>query len=291
MRVAHLVRLTLVPLMLTLLLDGAQASAPQAGVTIDDGLGDVYNLSLSSLLTTTADGAVLLGTLPSAGTVLSSDARGEWLSDTLDGQAAVSWHSWQTANGLGAGAFDSNTNPWAAAFTFNLQGHGDPDMSYGFYAKNTTNSTQSYSFVYGEDITPAYSGAYQLSATLGGSLSNTDGSASVSPLAGRSTIQRLELSTDGVNYFDAGVDLGEALTSNVARSTAPYGVYAASTTGLATTPLTAWRFNTQFQLTSKGDVFSASGTASLVPEPQSYAMLLAGLCVCIMLAYRNTRDK
>lgn len=291
MRVAHLARLTLVPLTLTLLLDGAQASAPQAGVTIDDGLGDVYNLSLSSLLTTTADGTVLLGDLPAAGTVLGSDASGEWQSDTLDGQAAVSWHSWQTANGLGAGAFDNATNPWAASFTFRLQGHGDPDMSYGFYAKNTTGRTQHYAFVYGEDITPAYSGAYQLSATLGGSLSNTDGSASVSPLSANGKIQRLELSTDGVNYFNAGVDLGDALTSNVARSTAPYGSYAASTTGLAATPLTAWRFNTQFQLTSQGDVFAASGTASLVPEPQSNAMLLAGLGMCALLAYRNRRDR
>ncbi len=287
MRLTSLARFSSTSLALALTLGVAHASAPQASVTVDDGLGDVYNLSLSSLLTTTADGTVLMKALPSAGTVLGSDANGEWLSDTLNGKAAVTWHSWQTVNGLGQSAFDAATNPWASKFTFYATGHGDPDMTYGFVAKNNTSSTQNYSFTYGEDIDPAYSGAYQLTATFGGSLSNTDGSATVSPLTVGGKIQKLELSTDGVNFYNAGVDAGNALSSNAAGTVT--GSDSSSTIGVAATPLTSWRFNTAFSLTSKKDVFSFTGTASLVPEPQSRAMLLAGLGVCGLLLSRQRR--
>lgn len=287
MRIARFAPYTLAPLALTLAVGVAHASAPHANVTIDDGVGDVYNLSLSSLLTTTADGSVLLAALPATGTVIGSDQYGEWMSDTLNGKAAVTWHSWQTANGLGQGAF-SSANPWATKFTFNLTGHGDPDMTYGFVAKNNTNGTQSYSFSYGEDIDPAYSGTYQLTSTFGGSLSNTDGSATVSPITVGGKIQQLELSTDGVNFYNAGVDAGNALSSNVAGTVT--GSDSAATTGVAATPLTSWRFNTTFALTSKKDVFSFTGTASLVPEPDSRLMLLAGVGVCALLVARQRRD-
>ncbi|WP_374593018.1 hypothetical protein [Aquabacterium sp.] len=288
MCIARLAPFTLAPLALTLVAGLAHATAPHATVTIDDGVGDVYNLSLSSLLTTTADGAVLMKSLPATGSVIGSDSYGEWMSDTLNGKAAVTWHSWQTVNGQGQSAFDAATNPWASKFTFYASGHGDPDMTYGFVAKNNTNATQNYSFSYGEDIDPVYSGAYQLTATFGGSLSNTDGSATVSPLTVGGKIQKLELSTDGVNFYNAGADAGNALSASAAGTIT--GSDSASATGNAATPLTSWRFATTFSLTSKKDVFSFTGTASLVPEPENRLMLLAGLGVFGLLVARQRRD-
>lgn len=263
----------------------AQASSPFASVSIATEGGSSYDLAMDSLLTSLPDGSVQLkSNLP----LTWSDANnyGEWSTTTLDGKAAVSWHSWETVNG---GAFVQGSNPWATKFTFSLLGHGDPDMTYAFSAVNNSNKTQTYGYTYGEDIDPAWTGAYDLTATMGVSLSQTDGSATVAPTLGNTHIQKVELSTNnGASYFNAGVDLGTGFVNNTAP-TVTYAPLTASTSGSSASALTTWRFNTLFTLTSKRDAFAVTGTVTLIPEPQSYAMLLAGLGICAMLVYRNKR--
>lgn len=257
-----------------------QASSPYASLSIATDGGSTINLSMDSFLSTLSDGSVQLRSdLPN----YWSDAFGAWSSTTLDGKAAVAWHSWETANG---GEFAATTNPWASSFTFTLLGHGDPDMSYAFSAVNNTGKTQTYGYVYGEDIDPHWLGAYDLSATMGVSLSHTDGSATVLPTPGNSTIQKVELSTNGgVSYYNAGVDLGAGFI-NTTQPTQTFGPLSANTSGYSAMPLTTWRFNTQFTLTNKRDAVAITGTVSLIPEPDTDAMLLAGLGVCGLLVLR-----
>ncbi len=262
----------------------ASASSPFASISIATEGGSSYNLAMDSLLTSLPDGSVQLRSdLP----LTWSDSVGEWATTTLNGKAAVSWHSWETVNG---GAFVQGSNPWATKFTFSLLGHGDPDMTYAFSAVNNSNKTQTYGYTYGEDIDPAWSGAYDLTATMGVTLSQTDGTAIAAPTPGNTHIQKVELSTDnGASYFNAGVDLGTGFINNTAP-TVTFAPLTASTSGSSATALTTWRFNTLFTLTSKKDAFAVTGTVSLIPEPQSYAMLLAGLGMCALLYYRNKRS-
>jgi hypothetical protein len=266
-------RQALLPLACCLIAGEAQASSPTAAITIHDSANDSTSLSLSSLLSTTSDGSVLLtdyadGTNLNA---LAGIATGNLIASTFNGQAAVTWTS---ADSL-------------SSVIFTATGKGDPEMSYGFYVKNSTSLTQTYTITYGEDIDPAFSGSYSLNTTLGGSLSNTDGSATIAPTG--SKVQALQV-FDGVNYVNAGVDIGTAFTNN-ANGTATYGTYSASTSGTVNQPWTSWRFVSQFTLTGKGDVFTASGTASLVPEADSRATLLAGLGVCGLLLSRARRRR
>lgn len=269
---------------LTMAAGSALASSPFAGISIATEGGSSYNLSMDSLLTSLPDGSVQLKSdLP----LTWSDSIGEWTTTTLNGKAAVSWHSWETVSG---GAFVSGTNPWATKFTFSLLGHGDPDMTYAFSAVNNSNKTQTYGYTYGEDIDPAWTGAYDISATMGVTLSQTDGTATAAPTLGNTHIQKVELSTDnGASYFNAGVDLGTGFINSTAP-TVTFAPLTASTSGSSATALTTWRFNTLFTLTSKKDAFAVTGTVSLIPEPQSYAMLLAGVGMCVLLYYRNKRS-
>lgn len=266
-------RQALLPLACCLIAGAAQASSPTAAITIHDSANDSTSLSLSSLLSTTSDGSVLL-TDYADGTNLNAIAgiaSGNLVASTFNGQAAVTWTS---ADAL-------------SSVIFTATGKGDPEMSYGFYVKNSTSLTQTYTITYGEDIDPAFSGSYNLSTTLGGSLSNTDGSATIAPTG--SKVQSLQV-FDGVNYVNAGVDIGTAFTSNT-KGTATYGSYATSTSGSIAQPWTSWRFVSQFTLTGKGDVFTASGTVSLVPEADSRAMLLAGLGICGFVTMRVRRQR
>jgi hypothetical protein len=161
-------------------------------------------------------------------------------------------------------------------------------MTYGLTAKNSTNLTQTYSFTFGEQITPGFAGAYSLHADLGGSLTSTDGSVTITPL-GQALIQSLQLSTDnGATYFNAGVDVGPIGSAGSGTST--YGPHAANVYGnTGSSALTDWRFQTQFQLTAQKDVASLSGSAILAetPEPAIGAILATALSALGALRVRR----
>lgn len=216
------------------------------------------------------------------------DAVGEWKlgstkvydgsTDTFVTVQGISWHSWATVNGtIGSGAADPS-NPWRTSVTFAAVGNIDPDMSYGFFAKNNSNSTQTYMVSYGESIAPDINGAYTLHADISGSVTNPagTGSVSVSQVPGFTKLQSIRLSSDGgATFVNGGVNVGNAYTSSTLGSQT-YGGDSADTSG--TGHYNYWDFQTQFRLSAK-DTIALTGYAEItpVPEPASWVFPVLGL--------------
>jgi len=216
------------------------------------------------------------------------DAVGEWKlgstqiydsgTDAFKTVQGISWHSWATVNGtMGSGAADPS-NPWRTSVTFAALGNIDPDMSYGFFAKNNSNSTQTYTVSYGESIAPDIHGAYTLHADISGSVTNPagTGSVSVSQVPGFTKLQATRLSSDGgATFVNGGVNVGNAYTSGTVGSQT-YGGDSADTSG--TGHYNYWDFQTQFRLSAK-DTIALTGYAEItaVPEPASWVFPVLGL--------------
>jgi len=205
------------------------------------------------------------------------------------------WHSAQTVSGKTLSIADQMTytdqanDPWAAVAKLTaVSGHGDPDLSYGFFAKNNTSSVQTYTVTIGGSITTPVGGPATVYADIAGSLTNPSGSLTIAPVAGNPAIQRFLLSAGGGPLVNAGVNVGSAYTAS-ATGTSIYNPSFA--TGVAPTG-GAWDYmqiTSQFTLTPDRDVASISGFASItpVPEPESYAMLLAGLGIVGFIGRRK----
>ena len=203
---------------------------------------------------------------------------------------AISWHSWTTVDGsIGSGTVDVN-NPWRTKVSFAAIGNIDPEISYGFFAKNNSNSTQTYTVSYGESIAPDISGPYTLHAEISGSVTNPAGSGgvSISQVPGFSKVQAVRLSSDGgTTFVNGGVNVGNAYSSGTVGSR-PYGEESADTTGSGA--YNYWDFKTQFRLSSK-DTFSLTGYAEImpVPEPASWMLPIVGFAGLAALRRRGQR--
>lgn len=284
------VSLALLTLALAAAAGSAQAGSFPAGgshatVTINDAAGYEWNLSMDSFVKYEAEtGLYSIDTSLLQAPV--SDEDGRWslgnvdLYDPETGTTTtvqgVSWHSWATVNGTSGTA--SPGNPWRSSIVFASTGNIDPYMSYGFVAKNNTNSVQTWTINYGEAIAPTINGAYTLMADISGSVTNPNGTGSVivTPTAANGKIQAIQLSGDGgTTYVNGGVDVGNGFSSNVVGSQ-PYGTDAAATTGSGIYDY--WQFHAQFKLTPK-DTLAATGYAEItpVPEPGTWALLVAGV--------------
>jgi hypothetical protein len=174
-----------------------------------------------------------------------------------------------------------------------ILGHGDPDLSYGFYAKNNTNSTQTYTLTIGESIIPPVNSPTTVYADIGASLTNPTGNLSIAPVSGR--IQQFMLSSDGgTSFVNAGVDVGDAFTTSTIGTTSYLAQSSTLSGPVPANPATAWNFMqivTRFTLSPDKDIASVSGFASInpvsaVPEPSSYAMMFAGLGLLFLMARR-----
>jgi PEP-CTERM motif len=220
-----------------------------------------------------------------------TDATGQVVSTN-----ALRWHSWQTVSG----STDNNSslvptdtsNPWAVTFAMVLGGNVDPEMNYGFSVRNNTGSNQSYTVTFGESLVPVVSGAYTVEAQLGGATSSLPTAAGVTltPNTTSGLMQELMLrrSSDGV-FVNAGVNVGSGQTTTTA-GVVNYPTQIASTSGSITgDTYDYWEFRTKFTLSGNRDTFVASGTAVLtpVPEPESWALVVAGLGVAGMLSRRR----
>lgn len=262
-------------------------------VVIHDASGAQWDLSqelAQFLVPDLQQGTVTL----QAPTSAMADADGIWTPNattTVNGQTVtgLGWHSWLKADGSSNTVADANA-PWAASLIVtHLGGLIDPSMDYGFYVKNNTAGTQTYSVTYNQSIEPTVFGAYTLEAHLAGALTNTDGATVLAPTGSASLLQQVQLSSDGgLTYVNAGVDVGPG--ASVSTYAGTYGPYSAQTSGVAPSAgFNHWRFMTSFALSGNQDVFVASGSTTItaVPEPSTIWLALGAMGVFIALRSRR----
>lgn len=276
---------------------GAFAANNTAMLTISQADGTVWQENMTGLLVVDAQnnfsmiqgqattGLFQNGTFVSAINTAAHPDYWQWGVDAATKVGSWNWHSSQTV-GVGSA---SASNPWMTALSLsNVSGHGDPDLSYAFSAVNNNATSQTYTFAVGEAILPPVGTANNVYADIAGGLTAKGGGvATISPFGTNTAIQQFQLSADmGASFVNAGVDVGPVAS---AIGTGTYGTFASNT--IAGPAGQTWNY---MQLTSKFTL-SANSRASLVgfasitpvPEPESYAMFLAGLGLMGLMARRR----
>jgi hypothetical protein len=279
------------------------AGAPAALLTIDQvdpttGATTATwteNLVQNGLLNFNAQTGNFAMTQGTAGQTITTDNVDYWAWQTSDNSWL--WHSAQTVSGQTLTidqqkVYNNPSDPWAAvAKLTSVSGHGDPDLAYGYFAKNNTASTQTYTFTLGESIAPPVGTPAQVYADIGYSLTNSSGHLSIAPVAGNTAMQSFLLSIGGGPLINAGVDVGPGIATS-ALGTSLQGPCQSLTVAAPTGTWDYMQITTKFTLSPNKDVASISGYASItpVPEPGTYAMLLAGLgMIGATLRRRSTR--
>lgn len=204
-----------------------------------------------------------------SGDSISADGIDAWIWNSTG--SYWSWHSAETLDG----------DYMAGMELHGISGKGDPELSYSLTALNKKGRKQTYTIIADETtIAPPLSGANTVFASISGSLAATGGTLQITQN------QSFKLSTDGgSSSVGAGVDLASTYSTS---SNGSYGVSSAVKAG----PQNAWNYmqlSTVFTLSGGTGSATVEGYASLapVPEPQTYAMLLAGLGMLGVIARRR----
>ena len=179
-----------------------------------------------------------------------------------------------------------NTNQ-ATVTLMNAVAKVDPFMTYSLSVKNNTAVTQTYTFVFGETMIPAFTGDYTLFADVAMSISTATPPATIAPVGAK--IQQVALSGDGgLTNFNGGVDVGNSLTRLTNGTGTAYDLspLITASTGLV---LDWWEFQTSFTLTPGGDAVGLSGYAEItpIPEPSAFALLASGTTLGLVALRRR----
>jgi hypothetical protein len=187
----------------------------------------------------------------------------------------------------------------ASSFSFVVAANVDPFMTYGLSVRNSTNSTNNYTFTFTESLVPPVNGLYDVYADISGSLVNgVAGSALNLGTTVGGTIQKVFLKDSAyVGADSAGVDVGLASlnAAALAGSTTYSGNGLQSATASGTSGVytyDSWEFRTDFSLSGGKDVATLSGYAEIspIPEPQTYALFAAGLLSMLLMLRRRSHD-
>ena len=209
----------------------------------------------------------------------------QWTTDA-NGASYWNWHSAETLDGTTPAAADAS-NPWMSALKLSsVSGHGNRDLSYAILAINNNTHTQTYSFAVGEAIFPVVNSPNVVHADIAGVLTTRDGSVTIAPFGASTAIQQFQLSADhGISFVSAGVDVGPQASTT---DTSVYGTFAASASGPTGQTWNYMQIGSKFTLTGR-DIVGLLGYASIapVPEPETFAMLLAGLGSMGLMARRR----
>ena len=177
----------------------------------------------------------------------------------------------------------------------------DPSITYGLAVQNNSGGALSFSFLFSQNITPTsapgfVNTSYSASTTNGG---GGAGTVTITPAAppfgtpedGDATTETavFNLSNDGGGtLFNAGIDLGQAFSSNPALTsdTAPPENSPVIAGPLGAGTYDFMQLDVNFTLSGGGDIATLNGSARVVPEPGTAALLGLGL---LGIAYRSRR--
>lgn len=301
-----------IPVLTMLLLASAQAQAAfdvSLSINQTDTLGTTvssWNENITSLVALNADGSFNMKSATSAGAgsyfqngIFSSSAPSltahpdywVWTANTaLANGGSWNWHSAETVSGSIA-ATTTSADPWRTVVNLNnTLGRKSQEIDYDYTAKNNSTQSQTYTFSVVEDINPAVGNLSTVFNQLSANFTNNSGNFLFNP-TNAAGAQQFLLSSDGINWVDAGVTVGGAY-SNPSATPNLLSIFD-SKTGAGPTVGGPWKMmklQTSFTLSGK-DKASLMGLASItpVPETDTLSMMLAGFGLIGFVANRRKK--
>lgn len=208
--------------------------------------------------------------------------------------------------GDGIGSFTSEDG-LASISGVGIGGNVDPTLIWAFSAINNSGTARSFSASFNTPLVPAFGAgtlikaygdvAYTLTAPNGGALtplllSDDREGASANPaddktLLERTVVDYFDIAADGTPV-DKGVDVGFKFVKGVGGTvTSP--TYSDTATWVAPDTLVTMSALVGFTLTAN-TAAGLSGQVTQVPEPETYALLIAGLGVIGVAARRRIQS-